>query len=128
VAGRRCCSSYENEIEIPHTTWVIHRVSWNSKFSYLSHPYLNDQRIIKLLMIFSVLTTLPMFQVDEKGLWWPGKLVTEAEVPADFHKLLALSEGIKKRLVSLFNPAKEFDPYQAVTRRWTFVLSFTSRG
>lgn len=64
-----------------------------------------------------------MFQVDEKGLWWPGKLVTEAEVPADFHKLLALSEGVKKRVVSLFNPAKEFEPYQAVTRRWTFVLS-----
>lgn len=69
-----------------------------------------------------------MFQVDEKGLWWPGKLVTEAEVPADFQKWLALSEGVKKRVVSLFNPAEEFEPYQAVIPRWTFVLSFTLGG
>lgn len=50
VAGRRFCSSYENEIEIPHTTWVIHRVSWNLKFPYLSLPTFwrkwNYQRLI----------------------------------------------------------------------------------
>lgn len=63
-----------------------------------------------------------ILQVGGRDSWWPGRIVTQAEIPSELYEKLSLTAELKKIVVSLFNPAQELEPYQIVTRRSKSIL------
>lgn len=55
--------------------------------------------------------------MDEEDLWWPAKIVAESEVPQDFAKEVLTVKDSKKKIVSLFHPPRDFEPFRVVKRR-----------